>query len=63
MRCTKFLLLLISLAFAPQLKVELEDLFWGNLPDKKKFQLTCTNILENIRRVRAIPFDKRKFDF
>ena len=42
---------------------ELEDLFWGNLPDKKKFQLTCTNILENIGRVRAIPFDKRKFDF
>lgn len=42
---------------------ELEDLFWGNLPDKKKFQLTCTDILENIGRVRAIPFDKRKFDF
>ncbi len=42
---------------------ELLDLFWGNLPDKKKFQLTCTNILENIGKVRAIPFDKRKFDF
>ena len=42
---------------------ELEDLFWGNLPDKKKFQRTCTDILENIGRVRSIPFDKRKFDF
>ena len=42
---------------------ELEDLFWGNSPDKKKIQLTCTNILENIGRVRSIPFDKRNFDF
>jgi len=41
----------------------LEDLFWGNPPDIKKFQLTCTNILDNIGRVRSIPFDKRKFDF
>jgi len=42
---------------------ELEDLFWGNSPDKKKIKLTCTNILENIGRVRSIPFDKRNFDF
>lgn len=42
---------------------ELEDLFWGNPPDIKRFQLTCAMILENIGRVRSIPFDKRKFDF
>ena len=42
---------------------ELEDLFWGNPPDKKMLILTCKKILENIEKVKAIPIKKRKFDF
>jgi len=42
---------------------ELEDLFWGNPPDKNKLIHTCKKILANIEKVKAIPFEKRKFDF
>jgi hypothetical protein len=42
---------------------ELEDLFWGNPPDKNKLILTCKKMLENIGKVRTIAFDKRNFDF
>lgn len=42
---------------------ELEDLFWGNPPDKNKLINTCKKILENIEKVKTIPFEKRKFDF
>ncbi len=41
---------------------ELEDLFWGNPPDKKKLIFTCKKILENIEKVKTIPIEKRKFD-
>ena len=42
---------------------ELDDLFWGNPPDKKKFLFTCKKILENIEKVKSIPIEKRKYDF
>jgi hypothetical protein len=42
---------------------KLEDLFWGNPPDKNKLINTCKKILKNIEKVKGIPFEKRKFDF
>ncbi|MGB3344278.1 MAG: hypothetical protein WBA61_10215 [Aequorivita sp.] len=42
---------------------ELEDLFWGNPPDKEKLHSTCNKILENIKNIKSIPLEKRKFDF
>ncbi|HQH24369.1 MAG TPA: hypothetical protein PK627_08565 [Bacteroidales bacterium] len=42
---------------------ELEDLFWGNPPDKNKLINTCKKILKNIEKVKTIPLEKRKFDF
>lgn len=42
---------------------ELDDLFWGNPPDKKKLIITCKKILGNIEKVKIIPIEKRKYDF
>ncbi len=42
---------------------ELDDLFWGNSPDKEKLIYTCKRILENIEKVKTIPIEKRKYDF
>jgi hypothetical protein len=42
---------------------ELEDLFWNNPPDKKKLIFTCKKILENIKKIKTIPIEKRKYDF
>jgi len=42
---------------------EIDDLFWGNPPEKEKLELTCIKILENIQKVKSIPIEKRKFDF
>lgn len=42
---------------------ELDDLFWGNPPDKEKLDTTLKKILSNIKKIRAIPIEKRKFDF
>ena len=42
---------------------ELEDLFWGEPPQKEKLHLTLKKILKNIEKVKSIPYDKRKFDF
>jgi len=42
---------------------ELDDLFWGNPPEKEKLEFTCRKILENIENVKTIPIEKRKFDF
>ncbi len=42
---------------------ELDDLFWGNSPVKEKLEFTCKKILENIDKVKTIPFEKRKFEF
>lgn len=40
---------------------ELEDLLYGNAPDKDSLFNTLNNILENISAVREIPFEKRTF--
>ena len=42
---------------------ELDDLFWGNPPNKAKLNRTCKKILENIEKVKSIPIEKRKYDF
>lgn len=42
---------------------ELDDIFWGNPPDKKNLILTCKKILKNIKKVKTIPIEKRKYDF
>ena len=42
---------------------EIDDLFWGNPPEKGKLEFTCNRILENIQKVKSIPIEKRKFDF
>ena len=42
---------------------ELEDLFWGNPPNREKLNITLKKISENIEKVRAIPMEKRELDF
>lgn len=42
---------------------ELDDLFFGNPPEKEKLVFTCKKILENIKKIKAIPIEKRKYDF
>lgn len=42
---------------------ELDDLFWGNPPDKESLNLTLNQILVNIEKIKSIPFEKRNFDF
>lgn len=41
----------------------LDDLFWGNPPDKEKLESTLKKILSNIEKVKSIPIEKRKYDF
>ena len=43
--------------------VELDDLFWGNPPDKERLYFTCRKIIENIEKVKSIPIEKREYDF
>ncbi len=42
---------------------EMDDLFWGNPPDKEKLILTCKKILKNIEKIKSIPIEKRTYDF
>jgi hypothetical protein len=42
---------------------ELDDLFWGNPPDKENFIFTCKKILGNIENIKLIPIEKRNYDF
>jgi hypothetical protein len=42
---------------------ELDDLFWGDPPNKEKLIFTCKKILKNIEKVKTIPIEKRKYDF
>jgi acyl-CoA hydrolase len=42
---------------------ELDDLFWGNAPDKIKLDSTLKKILKNIEKVKSIPIKKRNYDF
>lgn len=43
--------------------VDLDDLFWGNPPDKERLHFTCKKILENIENIKSIPIENREYDF
>lgn len=43
--------------------LQMDDLFWGNPPDKVNLIFTCKMILENIEKVKSIPIEKRNYDF
>jgi hypothetical protein len=42
---------------------ELYDIFWDKPPDKENLDFTLNKIIENIKKIRAIPIEKRMFDF
>ncbi|CAN5427802.1 hypothetical protein BH23BAC1_BH23BAC1_17960 [soil metagenome] len=42
---------------------ELEDIFFGNVPEKGKLINTLNKILSNIDEVNKIPIEKRHYDF
>jgi len=42
---------------------DLEDLLFGNVPDKSKLNYTLNKIISNIEEVNKIPIDKRKYEF
>ncbi len=42
---------------------ETDDLFWGNPPEKEKLNFTCKRILDNIKKVKSIPIEKRRSEF
>lgn len=41
---------------------ELDDFFWGNLPNKRKLIFTLRKIISNIEDIKKIPIDKRHYD-
>ena len=41
---------------------ELDDLFWGNPPDKEKLNLTLQTIINNIENIKETPIEKRHYD-
>ena len=41
----------------------LEDIFFGEPPDKDKLNKVLDKIIDNINAVKKIPFDKRHYDF
>jgi hypothetical protein len=43
--------------------LNLEDLLFGNIPDKDKLNVTLRKIINNIEEVNKIPIDKRDYDF
>ena len=43
--------------------IDLDDLFWGEPPEKKELHRCLKKILVNIEKVKAITIEKRKFDF
>ena len=44
-------------------KYQLEDIFFGNVPNTDQLNKTLDGIIENIAKVNKIPFNKRHFDF
>jgi hypothetical protein len=44
-------------------KYQLEDIFFGNVPNTDQLNKTLDRIIENIVRVKKIPIKKRHFDF
>ena len=41
----------------------MDDIFFGNPPERKDFEKTLSNILLNINEVRKIPMKERTFEF
>ncbi len=41
---------------------ELDDLFWGNPPDKERLSFTLQKIIGNIEKIKEIPIEKRHYD-
>ena len=41
---------------------ELDDLFWGNPPDKEMLHFTLKKIISNIESIKNIPIEKRHYD-
>lgn len=44
-------------------EIDLDDLFFGEVPDLKKLKKTLDKILENIIKIKQIPIENRNFDF
>jgi len=42
---------------------DLEDLLFGNVPDRRKLNYTLDKIISNIEKVNKIPLNKRKYDY
>lgn len=40
----------------------LDDLFWGNPPDKEKLDFSLRKIISNIEKIKQIPIAKRHYD-
>lgn len=43
--------------------VDLDDLFFGEPPEKEKLILTLNKILINIEEIKKIPVEKRHYEF
>ncbi len=43
--------------------IDLEDLLFGNVPEKSKLNYTLDKIIDNIAQVNEIPINKRNYDF
>ncbi len=41
---------------------KLDNLFWGNPPEKEKLDFTLQKIISNIEKIKKIPIDKRNYD-
>ncbi len=41
---------------------ELDDLFWGNPPDREKLNFTLQKIINNIEKIKKIPIENRHYD-
>lgn len=41
---------------------ELDDLFWGNPPDKEKLNHTLQTIINNIEAIKKTPIKERHYD-
>jgi hypothetical protein len=41
---------------------ELDDLFWGDPPDKEELSFTLQKIIDNIEKIKKIPIKKRHYD-
>ena len=44
-------------------KYQLEDIFFGNVPNINQLNKTLDRIIENISKVKKIPLNKRHYDF